>query len=467
MEQSGKAAGQEKEVEKIQNAFTRLQYVVGSVASNAISGFFSLFGKSTEDGINKITSFVNQVAAGFKIIKDASKFLVQSFGAYLSAVPEIAKEAFNSIGEYAKYGFAVAKNAMNTWMSDWAEGVNQLTGGKIDLRGKIGGDISEVIPPDAGKRIGAILAKVGEKVGEFKADARADILAVLQDTKKMEQEVKRVKGKNATAASKEAASKAAEQRKADLEMVERVEKMMHENALKRIEEEMKKRERLKGVYVDIYGAINSELDKAKDKVKDLDEKIADLGKKRDEQNKDAAKSLGERYVEIQKQIADIVSGKELGDNLGALMKEKDIIEKSTTEADRNAAISYAGKTKAEQIIFDRDVAIAAIDAEKKALQAKRDEELAAVQAVTDTKIKLEKMYTEVMQGEIAKQLSAQDQLILKLQEVERAARAAAAAKASSGGASSTVNNNVSVTNQVNNAIDAKIITNGITSKLSS
>jgi hypothetical protein len=454
------------EVNAANLGFQKMQVQVGGTLWNTVNGFFKNAGSSAGSFLGTIGDIISSIIFAFGRLGSVVTTFADSF-AIVVGTPIVATiQTIQAIPQAVKAAFGKAIDGINAFAVSWTETLKglPLIGDKMDFKApQISNPFAGTEMPDVGG-IWTSAAKKG--MGGLRKEG-AEFVAEWKTAWAQQSGVNELASKQRLKGEEQRANKAAEARKKqeeeDKKSVERVEELRKKYA----EAEEKRIARRKDIFKDAYGTITSELEKAQDAVKSLDDKLADSAKKRADEQKDATKALGERYVEIQAALKEVTAGEKetTAEELQALMKEKAVIEGSTTQAQRDEALKYGGLTKAEQIIYDRDVAIKAIDEEVAALKLKRDEEIAAAQAVSDAKVKLERMFTEEFGLEIQKQLALNDQMVAKLREVEQAARAAAAAKASAGLANVTTNN-VTVNNDVRNSADAVIVTDKLNQTLS-
>jgi hypothetical protein len=467
-EESGRVGGNAKALEDLNGGWRQIQYTVGSAVSNVFERFFALFGDGVKQGTANVNAFAGSVIGGMQKAGAAARGFATFLAEAIAESATFVTEAFKMLPQAAEASFGFILTKLDGFVQDWAQGVKTLTFGKLDITGDVGvpNPFKDVDFPDFGRKFSLTTKMIGTDWDFAVGGIKSEWDSISTEIDKRSQESAKVRSKAFNEASKSAADAAKKQAKEDEDSRERVRKMTLENVAKEAELRKQKQKELKAQYLETWATIGAAIDKNTAKVKDFDEQLAELGKERTKQFADTEKALAARFVEVDAAIkAGSVDPNADADQLNELFRERAYLVDNTTAKVRNEAAEYEKLTEAQRIMFDRNLEVKRIDAEIEAVKLKRDEELAAIQAVTDLKVQLEKQYTAVMGEEIAKQMAYQDQLVAKLQEVERAARAAAAAKTGAG-VSNVTNNNVSVTNQVTNAADAQIVADRINNKLS-
>jgi hypothetical protein len=454
-----------------QNAFERLEVQIGGVLWSTVERFFGMFGRNSEEGVKKVSQIFSATSQSLRQAGSA----VRNFGIFVGDVfvqlGGLITDVFRSIPQAAEASFGYVLEKLNTFSQDWAQGVKDLTFGKIDVTGKVGvsNPFAGVSFPDLTRKAKLAFRNIGMDWETMGANIAGEFESIKQET----DEVAKFAANAQTTASKKSAGEADALRKKqaeaakkqaedDAESVERVREAAFEKEQKRIE-------RRKGLYVTAYETIKDSIRKAEDAALDLSEQIKKNAEEAAEINKDANKELGARYVEVRRDLAEIVSGEvEDEGQLAKLMAEKSFLEKATTEQVRLQAEAYDKLSQSERIVKERDEKLAAIDLETAALKVKFDTELANVDELKKAKINAEREFTAEFQANIAQQIEASKRLTDEIQrQIEARVRLREVGGSSVPADAAAGSTTVIVNNDVKNAVDAKLITDKIVSKLSS
>ena len=441
LEESGKIAANGKEVEKIEQGFKSLEYTVGSGLFNVIQRFFAMFGEGAADGMKNVAMFVNVSIALLNGIGAAIRGTATGlFNAFLSAI-EGATNLFKMLPQAAEASFGYILEKLDGFVQDWAQGVKDLSFGKIDLTGSVGvgNPFKGINFPDFGRQAKFTFKQMGRDWDGAMSTMNAEFGAISTEMRiraKESAQVQTKAQKESSKAGSDAHKKALEQQKQDEKEFNETRKKAQDEWAERTKKNV---EKVRGQHVTLYETINGLLEKSSSNAKTLADDIASKAKESMETQKTAATSLGERYVEVLKEIEEITAGREDDKDgmLGKLMKEKNFIESNTDEAIRQNAKAYDQMNASERIVKERDDKLAAIDAETVALNDALQKEIANVTQLTNWKIAEEQRFTAAYGALVQQQISESAQLTSALEKelsVRNALRAASGVSAQSSAA---------------------------------